>query len=150
MKKFVVMSLVGLLVLGLMGTAFAVPQPHGRWTDTETTTALGNTGKVDISTIRYIRFSDYISPSEQLVVKWWLYNTGNRPVDVYVELIGVPWYLNARFFPGLHFKMRPGTRKQVALAVRMLLGTSSGVQDRNYQIDVKFTAIQDSNRHQTP
>lgn len=148
MKKLVIVGLVMVLMLGLVGAAFAVPNPNGRWTETETTSAYGSTGSVDISTIRYIRFSDYIQPGEQLVVKWWVYNTGLCPVDVYVELIGVPWFLNARFFPGLHFKIRPGHKKQVALRVRMPLGMSDHAQKRDYQIDVKFTAIQDQNRHQ--
>lgn len=151
MKKLVLMSLVALLVLGLTGTALASGNPHGLWTDTVTVSTFGNTGSVDIETsVQYIHFADRIQPGEQLVVRWWVYNRGYCPIDVYVELIGVPWFLEARFFPGLHFKMRPGTRKQVALVVRMPYGTSDHAQDRDYQIDVKFTAVQDSNRHQNP
>jgi len=151
MKKFLGLSLVVVLMLGLVGVAFAVPSPHGLWSDTATVQTFGNAGSVDIETsVRYIHFADRIQPGEQLVVRWWVYNRGYCPVDVFVELFNVPWFLNARFFPSLHFKMRPGTGKQVALAVRMPLGIGDHPQGQNYQIDVKFTAIQDSNRNQTP
>lgn len=149
MKKFVVVGLVVLLMLGLTGVALA--GPHGLWTDTVTVSAHGTTGSVDIATrIRCIRFDDYIQPGEQLVVRWWLKNVGDCPVDVYVVLNGVPWYLEARFFPGTHFKLAPGTAKQVALGIRMALGTSDHAQDRHFTIQVVMTAVQDSNRHQTP
>ncbi len=151
MKTLVVIGLVVVLMLGMVGATFAVPNgPPRLWTDMELTSAFGNTGSVDISTLRYIHFGDYIQPGERLVVRWWVYNTGRCPVDVYVELFNVPWFLRARFFPGLHFKIRPGTRKQVALSVFMPFGTSDHAQKRDFQINVKFTAVQDSHRFQMP
>ena len=150
MKKLVALSLVGLLVLGLAGAAFA-GGPSGLWTDRLMVVAKGTTGSVDIeSNVRKIYFDDYIQPGEQLVVRWRISNEGDCPVDVYVTLHGVPWYLQAKFFPGLHFKMAPGTSKQVALGIRMALGTPNAAQEKSFAIHVAFKAIQDQNRIQTP
>ena len=149
MKKLVIAGLIGLLVLGLAGAASA--NPYGLWKDVELVVAKGTTGSVDIEcNVRKIYFSDYIQPGEQLVVRWRISNEGDCPVDVYVTLFGVPWYLQAKFFPGLHFKMAPGTSKQVALGIRMALGTSDAAQDDSFAIHVVFKAIQDQNRIQTP
>ena len=148
MKKLVVLGLAVVLVLGLAGMVSAFPQ--GLWTDTETVSAYGSTGSVDIYTIKTIHFDSNIQPGEQLVVKWWVYNRGKCPVYVYGEIIGsVTWYLEAAFSPMKPFRIAPGYSHQVALAIRMPLGTSKNAENKQFTIQVKLTAGQNQNRHQT-
>ena len=154
MKKVLVVALVAALALGIAGVASAdgpgsLCGSGGLWTDRAITTVNGTTGSVDIETVRCLRFSPNIQPGEKLCVSWWVYNRGLCPIDVRVELRNVPRYVEARFLPNTNFKMAPGTRKRVALCIRMPLGTPDAAQDRTFSIDVIFKAKQDSHRHES-
>jgi len=134
------------MVLG--GMALASP-PCG-WIDVEKTTVFGNVGSVDIKTIKTLYFDSNIQPGEQLCVCWKVLNKGLCPVEVKVELKGVPWYLNANFYPGYTFKLKPGYAKAVALCVGMPCNACQNTEGLKFNIDVVFTAKQSQSRHQVP
>ena len=148
MKKSLLISLIVILVLGLSSAVLAC-HPCG-WTDQETTTVFGNTGSVDITTIKTLYFDTNLQPGEQLCVCWWVRNDGKCPVKVKVTLKGVPHWLKATFYPDYHFKLKPGYKKQVALCIYLPCNACQNRENLKFAIDVVFDAKQDQHRFQYP
>lgn len=149
-KKMHKTLLVAMLVVGLCLSAAI---GNCALTDKDIVTATGTTGFAELTIPTKIFFFDpNLQPGEQLVVSWWIHNSGPCLLDVDVKVTKsgtpAPW-LEVYFKPGLKLELPNCLWKQVALLVRLKPGCPSWQASKSFTVKVVFNSKAKGTRWQT-